>query len=157
MSAILDAKLSMSMPSRTPSPSTSLTMSWSPPLTTSCLPPGLRSLPGFNSMYSESVSGSWSNLTSACPSYGYSLSPRGRVPPRWIDRHRPVEGSGDLDRSVMQNHQLSGAQAQGSVGVPIVIAKLDLEHPGGEVLHYGANLPPVQTLIRKIVGQCHDI
>src|SRR5215218_9423088 len=134
MSAILDAKLSMSMPTGIPSPSTSMTMSWSPPPTTSCLPPPLRSLPGFNSMYIESVSGSYSNLTPACPTCGYS--PTG------------CSKSGDLDRAMMEDHQLSGTQSKGGVGAPIVIAELDLEHIGGEVLYHGADLPPVQTLLR---------
>jgi hypothetical protein len=64
--------------------------------------------------------------------------------------------SGDLDRPVME-HQLPGAQAQGGVGAPSVIGELDLEHIGSEVLYYRANLSPVQTLVRKIFGQCHNV
>src|SRR5215211_4220522 len=56
-STISEAKLPISMPTGTPSPSTSITMSRLPQPTTSCVPPGLRFLPGFSSMYSESVSG----------------------------------------------------------------------------------------------------
>jgi hypothetical protein len=65
--------------------------------------------------------------------------------------------SGDLDRPVMKDHQLPGAQAQGSVDVPIVIAELDLENIWSEVLYHRANLPLVQTLVRKFLDQCHNV
>ncbi len=57
----------------------------------------------------------------------------------------------------MQDHQLPGAQAQGSVSVPIVVAEHDLEHGWREVLYYGADPPTVQTPIREIFGQSKDV
>jgi len=74
-----------------------------------------------------------------------------------VVRYQPVEVSGDLDRTVMQDHQLSGTQAQGSVGVPVVIAELDLEHARSEAFYHGADLAPVQTLVREVFGKGYNI
>src|SRR5215208_203963 len=63
----------MSMPMGSPSPFTSITMSWSPQPTTCCVAPGFRSLLGSNSI-SESVSGGLSNVTPACPSWSVCAS-----------------------------------------------------------------------------------
>ena len=63
----------------------------------------------------------------------------------------------DLDWPVMEDHQLSCAQPQGGVGVPIIIAELDLEHIWSEILYHRADLPPVQTLVRKILDKCHHV
>ena len=65
--------------------------------------------------------------------------------------------SGDLDGPVVEDHQLSGAQSQRSVGMPLVIAELDLEYIGSQVLYHGADLSTVQTVVRKIFGRCHDV
>ncbi len=49
------------------------------------------------------------------------------------------------------------AEAQRSVGAPIVITELDLEHIWSEDHYHRADLPPVQTMVWKIFGKCYNV
>src|SRR5262249_53807715 len=65
--------------------------------------------------------------------------------------------SGNLERFVVQDHELIRAQGEARIATTFVIAELDLEDAGGDRFDKGPHLPPEQAALRQIFGEGDDI
>ena len=64
---------------------------------------------------------------------------------------------GDLDRTVVKNHELGWAQREGCVSVPLVVIELDLVRIAVEHFNNRSDLTTNQSALREITGQGDDI